>query len=109
MNGSPPEYRRRPPKPPRTVKMVAGYEEGDREERPQLGSYGTIDEAVAVGRKLVDAVLLRQYKAPLTGKQLYDRFVKFGPDLYEDASAGEPVFNGWRYARTRVRQMCGTW
>ncbi|MFL6529450.1 MAG: hypothetical protein ACJ8HQ_09645 [Chthoniobacterales bacterium] len=89
--------------------MLVGYEEGDREERHQLGAYGTIDEAVAVGRKLVDAVLLRQYKAQLTGKQLYDRFVKFGPDLYVDANIGEPVFNGWRYAQKRVRQMCGTW
>src|SRR5215212_11520496 len=105
MNGSPPEYRPRrsaAPAAPRTIKMLVGYEENDREERHQIGSYVTLDEAVAAGRHLVDAVLLRQYKAQLSGRQLYECFVKFGPDVYIDANIGEPVFDGWRYARKRV-------
>jgi len=89
--------------------MLVEYEVGGHDKQSQVGSYATIDEGIAAGRQLVDSVLLRHHKAQLSGKQLYDRFVKFGPDVYIDAAIGEPVFHGCDYARRRVRQICGTW
>lgn len=91
------------------VKLLIAYEVNNREERWEVGAFRVVSEAVAAAKAMVDNFLLRNHKAQLRGRQLYEQFVQYGPDVYVDASIEEPVFLGWEYARRRVRQLCGVW
>ncbi len=77
--------------------------------RREIGRFASVAEAIATSEGLVDSFLLKHYHPKLSGKQLYELYVQYGPDLYVDACVGQPVFHGWEYARTRVCQICGRW
>ncbi|MDQ6860404.1 MAG: hypothetical protein M3032_04515 [Verrucomicrobiota bacterium] len=91
------------------VKLLVGYEVGERDEHWEVGTFRVVNEAIVAAKDIVDSFLLRHHKPHLRGRQLYDHFVKFGPDLVVEASMEAPVFQGWRYARERVRFFCGVW
>ncbi|HEY0369456.1 MAG TPA: hypothetical protein VGC85_07650 [Chthoniobacterales bacterium] len=109
MSNSPQEDLDERERRPLPVKLLIAYEIAGREERWEVGTFRFVSEAVVAAKALVDSFLLRHHKTQLRGRQLYDHFVKYGPDVYVDAAIAEPVFLGWEYARRRVRQLCGVW
>lgn len=91
------------------VRLLVGYEVGGREEHWEVATYRVLNEAIVAAKEMVDSFLLRHHRPHQRGRQLYDHFVKFGPDLVVEASMEAPVFQGWVYARKRVSQFCGVW
>lgn len=91
------------------VKLFVACEMAEREERWEVGSFATVTEAIVRAKGMIDSFLLRYQKPQQSGRQLYEIFSKYGPDIYVDVSVGEPVFCGWQYAKKRARQFCGGW
>lgn len=79
--------------------MMVAQTNGNREEHRELARFSSIDEAVRFSKRLIDMFLVTHRRQGVTGNDLYRRFVKFGPELHVDASLGNPVFQGWEYAR----------
>ncbi len=94
---------------PLPVKLLVAYEDRYGEQRWEIGKFGTVAEAVKVAKAMVDSFLLRHHTGPLRGRQLYSKYVAEGPDLVVDVSMERSAFQGFDYARSRVRQLCGAW
>jgi hypothetical protein len=91
------------------VKLLVGYEVGEIDEHWEVGRFRVLNEAIVAAKELVDSFLLHHHKPHLRGRQLYDHFVKHGPELVVEASLEAPIFQGWVYARKRVHHFCGVW
>ncbi len=94
---------------PRTVRVLLTSSAGGREVRRELGKFATLEEAIAVGQRLVDVFLWNYLHSSLRGEELYRHYLRFGPDIEVDAALGQPVFEACHYARRRSRQICGVW
>lgn len=78
------------------------------EERFELGSFASAEEAIAACRATVDRDLARHFKPGMPAAELYDWYVSFGSDPFIVASAGEPAttFSAWTYAKARAAALC---
>jgi hypothetical protein len=82
----------------------------DEEERYELGTYATFEEASGACRKLVDDWLMSTYKPGMTAAHLYRLYVGFGEDpfIIGPPDTGTTVaFSAWDYARERTTAICG--
>ena len=79
------------------------------EERYELGTYATAEEAVGACRKLVDEWLMHTYKPGMTAARLYELYVCFGDDPFivgpPDTRAATR-FSAWDYAQERAAAIC---
>ena len=87
-----------------TVRVADNFHYRDESETYTLGTYGTLAEAEAAAREVVDRFLADQHKPGMTADELYRLYTGFGEDPYVvDASGAVPAprFSGWEYARAR--------
>jgi hypothetical protein len=81
----------------------------EEDERAELGTFATAEEAVAACRRQVLAFLLENYKPGMTATELHDYYTSFGDDPFVVAPPGaaEVKFSAWDYARERAVELCG--
>jgi hypothetical protein len=94
--------------PPYKVVVDDNFHYMEEEERRELGTFPTLDEAVAACRKLVDEALLDEYKPAITAAELYDRYLSFGddPSIVAPAGTAEGVlFSAHGYAQGRAKAL----
>jgi hypothetical protein len=81
----------------------------DEDERYELGTFSTIEEAVATCKQLIDDDLRESAKAKnYTPDELYDYYVSFGSDPFIvalDSQDGRPSFSAWNYAKGRSQVL----
>jgi hypothetical protein len=79
----------------------------DEDERWELGSFASADEALAACRELVDESLVEEYRDGATAEQLFDRYASFGDEPFVVALDGAPKldFSARTYAERRVREL----
>ncbi len=83
----------------------------DESERFPLGTYNTLEEAIAVCKKRVDDYLLESYTPGMTHARLAEMYFFFGEDPWvstppEDHHTGVP-FSAYKYASQRITEICG--
>lgn len=82
----------------------------DPEERYEVGSLATFEEALAACRQRVDRSLAAQHRPGMAADALYERYRSFGEDPFivaTEGSGGGPGFSAWSYARERCSVICG--
>jgi len=79
----------------------------DESERYELGTFATLDEAVAACRRIVDEDLAAQLKPGMTAEELYRLYTMFDRDPFIVVPGGEPAvqFSAWDYARKRCDEL----
>jgi hypothetical protein len=78
------------------------------EERYELGTFSTFEEAVAACKRIVDDDLTEWAKRPSTAKDLYETYVCFGEDPFIvalDPNDKAPNFFSWDYAKERSQAL----
>ncbi len=95
--------------PQRPAKLFLAVELHGREEHIDLGQFPSIPDAIGACQEMVDTFLNKHYRKGWTGKQLYERYLRWGGDLYVDAALGAPLFDGLKYANKRAEELCGCW
>jgi hypothetical protein len=80
----------------------------DEEDRWELGSFATAQEAIAACRALVEKDLADYFKPGMTAAELYELYVDFGDDPFIVGTPGEPwiKFSAWDYAKKRAEEIC---
>ena len=86
------------------------FHHDDPGERPyEQGAYNTLDEALAVCRRIVDESLEGLAVTNMSAEALYRRYTMFGDDPFvvEDAYRGGALpFSAWSYAKERCGEIC---
>ena len=77
----------------------------DESERYEHGTFNTLEEAVAAGRRIVDEDLISSYKPGVTATELYELYCSFGRDPYVLSVGGRAKSNKFR-ARSYARGRC---
>jgi hypothetical protein len=83
------------------------YDEPD--ERRTDGVFATLDEALAVCRRLVDQSLDSLKTPGMTAEKLYDSYMSFGDDPFVVVVGGtdeHAKFSAWSYAKERCSVLC---
>jgi len=82
----------------------------DESERYQEGTYATLDEAVAVCKRVVDEDLASHLKPGITADELYTLYTMFDRDpfIVGASSSGSVPFSAWEYAKERCRVLAGS-
>jgi hypothetical protein len=81
----------------------------DEDERRELGTYGSVEEALAACRNVVDAWLAANYKPGMSSAELIEQYKSFGDDPFIMTLPGarvEAKFSAWDYAAKRAQAMC---
>ena len=81
----------------------------DSSERREQGTYETVEEALAVCRRIVDRLLAQNYEPGISAEALFEHYVSFGEDPFIvvlDGVDDRAKFSGWSYAKERCRAMC---
>jgi hypothetical protein len=87
-----------------TVLVDDNYRFMDEDERYEVGSFSTLEEAVAACKAIVDEFLHGAYKPGMTAEQLYDGYVGFGEDPFiSGPSSGG--YSSWDYAKQRCEEI----
>ncbi|MBX7484134.1 hypothetical protein [Qipengyuania qiaonensis] len=82
------------------------YHYMDEDERYCLGTFNSLDGAVAACRKIVDEFL--QGNPAKTAGELYDQYKSFGEDPWirgPSLGSENPPFSAWDYARQRCDEL----
>jgi hypothetical protein len=81
----------------------------DEDERWELGTFATAEEALVACRKLIDEWLAHDCKPGMSANDLYEQYTFFGDEPFILALGGaEPVnFSARDYVRERVQAICG--
>ena len=76
-----------------------------------VGDYETLPEAIAASKRTIDAALLREYTAGMTGVQLLEKYQSYGdmPAIFrtDDQTLANLGFSALKYARERSLELCG--
>ena len=82
----------------------------DEDERRELGTFATAEEALAACRKLVDDCLASEFKPGMSADELYDRYKLFGDDPFIVTMPGAETaaFSAWLYAHERAQAICNS-
>jgi hypothetical protein len=73
------------------------------------GTYGTVEEALAACRAIVDRTLRHEYRPGMTADTLYGQYTDFGDDPFIVVIGGEDErakFSAWAYAKERAEAIC---
>ena len=73
----------------------------DDDERNTLGEFDSLDAAIEVCKKIVDAFLRQRYEPGMSADALYETYVAFGEDPFIVGGNGRVDFSAWNYARER--------
>jgi hypothetical protein len=89
---------------PYKIMVDDNFHYGEESERTEYGTVSTVEEALAVCRRIVDESLLAEYREGASAERLYDRYTSFGDDPFVVALDGAPKveFSAWTYARERA-------
>jgi hypothetical protein len=81
----------------------------DEDERYELGTFATAEEAIAACRKLVDEWLSSNHKPGMTADELFAQFASFGeePFIIAVSPAGKVDFSARDYVHERAPAICG--
>lgn len=73
-----------------------------------LGSFATLELAIAACRRVVDKYLTAAFTPGMLADDLYRSYTTFGADPYilGPRVTGVP-FSAWEYARARCDELCG--
>ena len=86
------------------------YHYMDPDERWEKGVYTTLEEAVAVCRRMVDQFLEENYQPGMSAEALCSAYTGFGDDpfiLVLDGEDPRAKFSAWNYAQERCSAICG--
>jgi hypothetical protein len=93
------------------VIVVDNFNDMDEDERYELGTFSTLDEAFAACKQMVDEDLREFAKGKnYTPDELYDCYTSFGSDPFIvalDPKDGQPSFSAWNYAKERSQVVAG--
>ena len=79
----------------------------DESERYTLGTYATLEAAIAAAQAVVDDFLREGLKPGITAAELYRGYMAMGEDPFIAPADGRPVtFSAWTYARQRCEALC---
>ena len=81
----------------------------EEDERRERGIYGSVEEALAACRNVVDAWLAANYKSGMSSAELIEQYKSFGDDPFIVVLPGASVeakFSAWSYAAARAQAMC---
>lgn len=94
-----------------TVMVDDNFHYMDEDDRHKLGSFATLEEAVAACRAVVETSLKAVYKPGISAEALLDHYKSFGEDPFIQGPPGAPApvgFSGWDYARAHAETMCAS-
>ncbi len=80
----------------------------DEDERYELGTFSTLEEAVAACKQIVDADLTGWAERNITADELYNLYVSFGEDPFIvtlDPKDEQATFSAWDYAKERSQVL----
>jgi hypothetical protein len=81
----------------------------EEDERDEVGTFPTIEEAITACKQIVDNSLRHLAKGKTyTPDELYDYYVSFGSDPFIvalDSQDGRPSFSAWNYAKGRSQVL----
>lgn len=79
----------------------------DEDERWELGTFQTAEEAIAACRTRVDRSLLESYEEGATADELFKGYKSFGDDPFILALGDSPKvsFSAWTYAQQRAVEL----
>ena len=102
--------RLRSPKPPSalpyTVFVDDNYDYMDESRRSTLGSFATLEEAIAGAKGSVDGFLAEHCRGK-SAEELYAGYVQYGEDPFIVGPETEQIdFSAWDYARQRCAELC---
>ncbi len=87
----------------------AGAQSDDSVRR--VGEFDTRDEAIACARRLIDALLIAQYRPGMHPGELMARYQAAGEELAifqdDDMTINVAGFNPLQYAKQRCQDYCG--
>jgi hypothetical protein len=89
-----------------TVYVDDNFHYMDEDERYCLGTFNSLDEAVAACRKIVDQFL--QDNSAETAEELYQSYVMFGEDPWiagQHSGSDVPAFSARKYAQERCKKL----
>lgn len=89
-----------------TVYVDDNFHYMDEDERYCLGTFDSLDEAVAACRKIVDQFL--QNNSAETAEELYQSYVMFGEDPWiagQHSGSDAPAFSARKYAQKRCKEL----
>jgi hypothetical protein len=83
----------------------------EEDERYELATFSTIEEAIAARKRIVDDDLSELAKGKnYTPDDLYEHYVSFGSDPFIvalDPKDDRPCFSAWDYAKERSQVLSG--
>ena len=83
----------------------------EEDERDEVGTFPTIEEAIAACKQIVDNSLRHLAKGKTyTPDELYDYYTSFGSDPFIvalDRKDDRPCFSAWDYAKERGQVLSG--
>lgn len=89
-----------------TVFVDDNFHYMDEDERYCLGSFDTLEEAVAACKGIVEEFLAANYKPGMKPEELYRTYTCMGEDPWiRGGGAGVP-FSAWTYAEARCAEIC---
>jgi hypothetical protein len=77
----------------------------DESKRWEQGRYDTLEEAMAVCKRMVDDFLQDAYRPGMSAEELERAYRMFGDDPFIPGVDRE-TFSAWTYASGRAREMC---
>ncbi|HMO55724.1 MAG TPA: hypothetical protein PKA05_17995 [Roseiflexaceae bacterium] len=83
------------------------YHYMDDTECYELGSFATLDAAIAACRRIIDDFLHANYTPGMSAVQLYGVYTAFGEDPFIAEATPEQRFSAWEYAKQRAAEICG--
>lgn len=81
----------------------------DESARSDQGIYPSADHAIAACKAMVDDELNTMHRPGMTGKELYQLYIGFGPDPFVvplNPNDPEIEFSAWSYAKQRCKELC---
>jgi hypothetical protein len=89
------------------VMMDDNFHYMEEDERYELGTFSTIEEAIAACKRILDDDLSALAKGKnYTPEELYEHYVSFGSDPFIvalDPKEDRPSFSAWDYAKERTK------
>ncbi len=89
-----------------TIYVDDNFHYMEEDERYCLGTFNSLDVAVAACRNIVDKFL--QDNPAKTADELYDQYTSFGADPWikgPSPAPDTPPFSAWDYARQRCNEL----
>lgn len=77
----------------------------DQDEPWRLGTFATLNQALAVCTNMVESCLADCYKTGMDAKELYSLYMLFGDDPFILGPGDLSEFSAWDYAKARAKDI----